>query len=182
MGGEGMTANAIGGFLIAALCLSGIIVWWPGIGRWRRAVTIRAGVDWKRLVFDLHRALGFWIFGVLLMWGLTGGYFVFPQPFRAAVNFFAPINAPTVNPPAVGSAKITPAPQPRPRRRRLTLGGRILRGFSIAHYGLFGGWEIKVLWVILGLAPAVLFCTAVLMWWTRVLAPAIRRFRTGNII
>jgi uncharacterized iron-regulated membrane protein len=182
MSGEGMTANAIGGFLIAALCLSGIVVWWPGIGRWRRAVTIRAGVGWKRLVFDLHRALGFWIFGVLLMWGLTGGYFVFPQPFRAAVNFFAPINAPTVNPPAVGSAKITPAPQPRPRRRPLTLGGRILRGFSIAHYGLFGGWEIKALWVILGLAPAVLFCTALLMWWTRVLAPAIRRFRTGNII
>ena len=40
MEGTGMTANAVGGFLIAALCLTGMIVWWPGLGSWRRALTI----------------------------------------------------------------------------------------------------------------------------------------------
>jgi uncharacterized iron-regulated membrane protein len=148
----GMTANAVGGFLLAALCLTGIMVWW------RSALTIRTKAGWKRFVFDLHGVLGFWTFAVLLMWGLTGGYFVFPQPFRAAINFFTPIGAPL-------------------RRRPLTLGARILRGFSFAHYGNFAGWEIKLLWVILGLAPAVLFWTALVMWWNRVLAPALRRFR-----
>jgi uncharacterized iron-regulated membrane protein len=185
MDSAGMAANAIGGFLTAALCLTGIVVWWPGFGRWGRALTIHAGVGWKRFVFDLHGALGFWIFLVLLMWGLTGGYFVYPQPFRAAIEVFTPINAPsTLQPTAPGLVSATPggrqstaAGKPLPRRRVLTPGGRILRGFSFAHYGNFGGWEVKTLWVILGLAPAVLFSTAVLMWYSRVLAPAMRRLR-----
>jgi uncharacterized iron-regulated membrane protein len=157
----GMTANAIGGFLTAALCLTGIIVWWPGLGNWRRALVIYANAGWKRFVFDLHGAVGIWTFAVLLMWGLTGGYFVFPEPFRAVITLFTPIGAPA------GLA----------RRRPLTLGAKILRGFSQAHYGTFGGWGVKMLWVILGLVPAVLFSTALLMWWSRVLAPAMRRLR-----
>jgi len=165
MEGSGMTANAIGGFLIAALCLTGIIVWWPGLGNWRRAMTIYTKVGWKRLVFDVHSAVGFWTFAVLLMWGLTGGYFVFPQPFRAVISFFTPITAPAFQP---GRGLV---------RRPVTLGTRILRGFSYAHYGNFGGWEIKLLWLILGLAPAVLFTTALVMWYSRVLVPAMRRWR-----
>ena len=184
MDSDGMMANAIGGFLIAALCLTGMIVWWPGIASWRRALTIHAKVGWKRFVFDLHSAAGFWTFAVLLMWGLTGGYFVFPQPFRAAITFFTPIDAPAV--PRLISATPNPsqstaAPRSRPRRRPLTLGAKILRGFSFAHYGNFGGWGVKTLWVILGLAPAVLFSTAVLMWWNRVVAPAMRRLRKTNV-
>jgi len=184
MDSSGMMANAIGGFLTAALCLTGMTVWWPGFGNWRRALTIRAGVGWKRFVFDLHSAVGFWTFAILLIWGLTGGYFVFPQPFRAAIELFTPINPPSMLPPA---ASILPsvapdggpnsAMPPRPRRRVLTLGGKILRGFSYAHYGNFGGWPVKTIWVILGLAPVVLFPTALLMWYSRVLAPAMRRLR-----
>jgi len=188
MDGAGMTANAIGGFLTAALCLTGIIVWWPGFGSWRRALVIHAKVGWKRFVFDLHSVLGFWTFAVLLMWGLTGGYFVFPQPFRAAIELFTPINPPTtLQPTASRPRSATPdrfegTPAPRPRRRPLTLGGRILRGFSFAHYGNFGGWGVKLLWVILGLAPALLFATALLMWYSRVLAPAMRRLRNHGDI
>jgi uncharacterized iron-regulated membrane protein len=185
MEGDGMTANAIGGFLTAALCLTGIVVWWRGFGNWRGALTIQANVGWKRFIFDLHGALGFWTFAVLLMWGLTGGYFVFPQPFRAAIEIFTPINPPsTLQPAAPRLLSATPdhgsstvVLNPRPRRRPLTLGGRILRGFSFAHYGNFGGWGVKMLWVILGLAPTVLFSTALLMWYSRVLAPAVRRLR-----
>ena len=127
---------------------------------WRRALTIRK-CELETFHFDLHGVVGFWTFAVLLMWGLTGGYFVFPEPFRAAINFFTPNSAAS----------------PLPRRRPLTLGAKILRGFSFAHYGNFGGWEVKLLWVILGLAPAVLFSTALLMWYNRVLAPALRRLR-----
>ncbi|MGP0076242.1 MAG: PepSY-associated TM helix domain-containing protein [Bryobacteraceae bacterium] len=181
MDSDGMTANAIGGFLIAALCLTGMIVWWPGIANWRRALTIRAKVGWKRFIFDLHSAVGFWTFAVLLMWGLTGGYFVFPQPFRAAITFFTPIDAPPAFQSAAPSAPSIVGPKPRPRRRPLTLGAKILRGFSFAHYGNFGGWGVKTLWVILGLAPAALFSTALLMWWNRVMAPAMRRLRKTNM-
>jgi uncharacterized iron-regulated membrane protein len=185
MEGEGMTANAIGGFLLAALCLTGIIVWWPGLGSWRRALTMHAGAGWRRLVVDLHTVVGFWTFAILLMWGLTGGYFVFPQPFRAAIGFFTPITAPPViqavasvqGGATLGGFPNTGDPKPLRRRVPLTLGARILRGFSNAHYGNFGGWGVKILWVILGLAPAVLLCSAVVMWSNRVAVPALQRWR-----
>jgi uncharacterized iron-regulated membrane protein len=172
----GMTANAVGGFLLAALCLTGMIVWWPGVGSWRRALAIHARAGWRRLVFDLHGVVGFWTFAVLLMWGLTGGYFVFPQPFRAAITVFTPINAPSLVSVTAQGVQGTTGPGPLPRRRPVTLGAKILRGFSNAHYGNFGGWGVKLLWVILGFAPAVLFSTALVMWYIRVLGPAMRRF------
>jgi uncharacterized iron-regulated membrane protein len=53
----------------------------------------------------------------------------------------------------------------------------VLRGLYAAHFGNFGGWFIKTLWVILGLAPVLLFVTGVLMWWNRVLSPSARRAR-----
>ena len=179
LGSNGMVANAIGGFLTAAVCLTGLVTWWPGIAKWRRGLTIRGGVGWKRLTFDLHSAVGFWTFALVLMWGVTGGYFVFPQPFRDAIEYFTPIN-----PPALPQAQPAPPPPPGPatltlprRRRPLTLGQKILRGFSLAHYGNFAGWPVKVLWVLLGFAPMILFITAVMMWWNRVLSPAMRRAR-----
>jgi uncharacterized iron-regulated membrane protein len=189
LGSDGMMANAIGGFLTAGVCLTGLVIWWPGMAKWRRAVAIRGGVGWKRLIFDLHSAVGFWTFALVLMWGVTGGYFVFPQPFRAVIEYFTPINpprlpqAPRVQP-APEAQLVQPAPGPatltqRRRRAPLTLGQKILRGFSLAHYGSFAGWPVKALWVILGFAPTILFITAAMMWWNRVLGPALRRARAN---
>jgi len=186
MGPSGFIVNAIGGFLLSALCLTGLVVWWPGIANWRRGLTIRRGLGWKRLVFDLHSATGIWTFAILLMWGMTGGYFVFPQPFRAVVNYYTPINPPRV----AGTASTAnaapkggpPAGGPRTGRRRrpLTKGARILQGFSAAHYGTFGGWPVKTLWFLVGLVPLLLVATSLLMWWNRVINPALLRWRRGS--
>jgi uncharacterized iron-regulated membrane protein len=172
-GPAGEQANGVGGFLTALMCVTGMIVWWPGIANWRRSLTLRRDVGWKRLNWDLHSAIGFWTVLLILMWGLTGAYFVFPDPFRAGVELFTPINPPQVV--TVGG----PAPLRRGVRRPPTTGQKILRGFSAAHYGTFGGWPVKALWVILGFAPAALFLTGLLMWWNRVLVPAARRFLRG---
>ncbi len=224
LGANGMMANAIGGFLTAALCLTGLIIWWPGVNRWKRALIVTNGVGWKRLNFDLHSAVGFWTFGLLFIWGMTGGYFVFPQPFRAVINYFTPIDPPPLprvnntaannaagkptnvvatnapapaasqtkpNPPtpstpqtaAAASRPANPAPAsgpfPRRRRRPLTKGGKILQWFSFLHYGNFAGWTVKWIWFLMGLTPAILFGTGVVMWWNRVLNPALRRWRRG---
>ncbi len=177
----GYVANGIGGLLLGAVSLTGLVIWWPGSAGWRRALTLRRGVGWKRLNWDLHGAMGFWTFSLLLMWGLTGAYFVFPQPARTVVEWFTPIYPPVSPRPAITPANATPqaaeAPRPRGPRRPRTLGQKILRSFSEAHYGTFGGWPVKVLWALLGLAPMVLFGSAVVMWWNRVLSPAARRFR-----
>lgn len=190
LGADGMTANAIGGALTAALCLTGLVVWWPGVATWRRSLAMRRGVGWKRMTWDLHSAMGFWSFAILFMWGATGFYFVFPQPFRAAIELFTPIIAPANAPlpPQASGVQATPLqatpqgsvsfPPARPRRRRpLTLGGKILRDFSLAHYGNFAGWPLKALWVALGFVPAVLWGSALVMWWNRVIGPWVRRLR-----
>jgi uncharacterized iron-regulated membrane protein len=220
LGNNGMTVNAIGGGLTALVSFTGLVIWWPGMGRVRRAMMVRwrvksprmdrdsdpdsgsrAGytVGWKRWNYDLHSAVGFWTFALLFVWGVTGFYFVYPQPFRAAIEYFTPIFPPplpsaqvqsggTSSAPAASSPKgavagstspssamITITP-PRRRRRPLTLGGKILRDFSYAHYGNFAGWPVQALWVVLGFAPVVLFGSALVMWWNRVLSPARRRW------
>jgi uncharacterized iron-regulated membrane protein len=59
-------------------------------------------------------------------------------------------------------------------------GEKIIRWFSYLHFGNFGGWPSKAVWVILGLAPAFLFVTGALMWWNRVLWPAAVRVRRSR--
>jgi uncharacterized iron-regulated membrane protein len=36
------------------------------------------------------------------------------------------------------------------------------------HVGGFGGLGVRIAWLILGLAPPLLFVTGFIMWWTRV--------------
>jgi uncharacterized iron-regulated membrane protein len=45
------------------------------------------------------------------------------------------------------------------------------------HFGTFGGVGVKILWVILGLAPPLLFATGALMWWNRVLSKKWARLK-----
>ena len=69
---------------------------------------------------------------------------------------------------------------PRVRRRRPPIkrspGDIFIRWFYYLHFGNFAGWQVKALWVFLGLVPVFLFVTGALMWWNRVLKP-IRRAR-----
>jgi uncharacterized iron-regulated membrane protein len=43
------------------------------------------------------------------------------------------------------------------------------------HFGEFGGLWIKVLWVMLGILPAALWVTGLLLWWNRGLRPKFAR-------
>src|SRR5665213_2235212 len=165
LGPHGLVVNAIAGFLTAAVCVTGLIVWWPGIRRWKRAMIVRPAVGWKRLNFDLHSFVGFWTFLILFMWAVTGGYFVYPEPFRVVINVFTPIYPPRAATPtgavragaaqgpasaANGAAASAPARRPARRRRPLSTGGKTLRGFSFADYGNVAGWKIKTRWTLLG--------------------------------
>ena len=50
-------------------------------------------------------------------------------------------------------------------------GDRILSWFSVLHFGVFGGWPIKVLWAVWGLSLPGLAVSGLLMWWRRVVQP-----------
>lgn len=91
LGAEGATANGIGGALLFVMALTGIVLWWPGIRGWKRALAIKWRARWARVNWDLHSAFGFWCFLLIAMWGISGAYFIFPKPFDRAIQVFSPM-------------------------------------------------------------------------------------------
>jgi uncharacterized iron-regulated membrane protein len=83
LGTTGRRVNGIGAILLTLLCLTGALLWWPGIAHWRRSLSVNWRSSFARLNWDLHNALGFWCFLFVAMWGISGAYFSFPQLFNA---------------------------------------------------------------------------------------------------
>lgn len=136
----GRVVNGVGGLSVTLLCVTGVILWWPGIMHWKRSLTL----DWDgspaRVNWDLHNVLGFWCFLFVLLWGVSGIYFVFPNPFNAVVDFLQPPGA----------------------TARLRFGDVVLLWLSSLHFGRFN-WFTEILWSALGLVPAVLSFTGAFM-------------------
>jgi uncharacterized iron-regulated membrane protein len=87
LGGEtGLIVNGVGGLLLLAMALTGLVIWWPGVGSWRRSLVVDFSRNWKRINWDLHSAIGFWTSAMIVMWAATGVNFAFPAEFRAVVN------------------------------------------------------------------------------------------------
>jgi uncharacterized iron-regulated membrane protein len=90
-GRPGRVANGIGGLLLVLLAATGAVIWWPGRAALRRAMRIDWGTGWKRVVFDIHNALGFWLLVPVLLLSITGVYFTWPQVYRDVVSRFSPV-------------------------------------------------------------------------------------------
>ena len=150
MGERGKRINGVGSGLVVALALTGLVVWWPGVQRWRRAVTVRRGSRWPVFNYDLHSALGFWFFGMIFLWGLSGLYMAFPDPVHEIID-------------------ANSAPDAILGERPADI---VLRWFVRLHFGRWGDrhW-LSALWVVMGLAPVVMVITGTVMWWRR----AVRR-------
>jgi len=143
-GSTGRFFNGIGAIAVTVLIVTGAVLWWPGRSRWRRSLIVPRPSRTRRFTWHLHSALGFWSFVLMLGWAVTGIYFAFPQPFEALFNALA----------------TDPAALERP-------GEDLLLTFIRLHFGRFGGLGIRITWVILGLLPAVLFVTGLIVWWKR---------------
>jgi uncharacterized iron-regulated membrane protein len=150
----GRLVNGAGALLFTILCLTGAVIWWPGITRWWRSLFVWRKVGWKRFNWDLHSALGFWMFLFLLMWGISGLYLSYPDPFVDFVDWLQP---PDANSTALRS------------------GDEFLAWLARVHFGRAYGTTVKWVYVALGLAPAVLFVTGAIMWWNRVIVPVFRK-------
>ena len=146
-GDTGRFWNGIGAVLLIVLCLTGAMIWWPGIKAWRRNLLLKRNVGWKRFNWDLHSFLGFWFFAFVFIWGISGVYLSIPDPFNIAVDFIEPINEETFEP---------------------RVGDEVLVWLGRLHFGRFYGLPMKIAWTVVGLIPAVLFVTGAVMWWNRV--------------
>jgi|SRR5579863_2466283 len=127
-GDTGRLLNGIGALCLTMLCLTGAVIWWPGIRNWRRSLTVDWGSRFPRFSWDLHSALGFWTLPFVLMWGISGIYFSFPDSSSALLAFFDPND--------------------KYYDEALSL-------LSQAHFGRFG-WFAEALWSALGLVLALL--------------------------
>lgn len=92
-GQTGFVLNGAGAGCLVLLSATGMVLWWPGIRTWPRALTVNFRKSWKRINFDLHSATGFWILPLILMWGISGVYFVWPKTVERAVNWISPVAA-----------------------------------------------------------------------------------------
>jgi uncharacterized iron-regulated membrane protein len=155
-GPTGRNVNGVGALTLLTLVATGLVIWWPGIKTWRRNLTLHRGVGWKRLVWDLHSMIGFWSLGFMLLFAVTGVYLGIPQPFEDLADRLKPL---------IGA------------------GDRINYWLAILHAGRINGIGFpcsgpglcdkttKAIWAVFGLAPAAMFATGAIMWWSRVLRP-----------
>jgi uncharacterized iron-regulated membrane protein len=133
LGEKGRLVNGIGAICVTTVCVTGAIIWWPGLKNWRRSLKVSWGSRFARFTWDTHSALGFWCFFFILMWGISGIYFSFPQAFNIAASWVDPADK---------------------------YADRILFGLAQLHFGRFG-WYTKAPWAVLGLVPAFLAFTGV---------------------
>jgi len=180
-GKMGRLINGVGAMFVLVISVTGAVLWWPGVRSWRRGLVIQTRSHWKGFNWQLHSVIGLWMLPIVFMFGLVGVYASFPEPFQIFVNKIAPLNVYRLEPEAsvAPNSAFIPVDDTAPRRPRFvrpkfSTGDRIIRWFSYLHFGNFGGWPSKTLWVILGLAPAFLFVTGLIMWWNRVISPRAR--------
>ena len=96
-GRNGRIINGVGALFLLAMCMTGLVIWWPGRHNWTRGLTVDFRRQWKRVNWDLHSALGIWTVALVAIWAATGAYFAFPTAFRSMVNGISPVSV--VRPP-----------------------------------------------------------------------------------
>lgn len=90
-GRTGRIINGIGAGCVLVLCITGLVIWWPGARNLHRGFTVDFRRDWRRVIFELHRATGIWTVMLIAVWAITGLYFVFPSGVRSTINWISPV-------------------------------------------------------------------------------------------
>jgi uncharacterized iron-regulated membrane protein len=159
-GHTGRKVNGVGAVALLALAATGFVIWWPGIKTWRRSLSVRRGVGWKRTVWHLHSMIGFWSLAFTVIFAVSGIYLGFPESFQSLADRIDSLT--TADP---GAA----------------IGDKVVYWLAYLHFGRINGigipcrgpgvcdQTIKAIWALFGLAPAVMFVTGAIMWWNRVL-------------
>jgi uncharacterized iron-regulated membrane protein len=238
-GRTGRIVNGIGALCLLAMCITGVVIWWPGLSNWRHSLRVDLSRPWRRVVWELHGAIGVWTVLFIAMWAVTGFYFAFPSAFRSAVNRVSPVSIAQTprSAPRAGDAPpqtwralvdqgrrfapgqhvarvvvpssdtaaflvmfspVTPTPlgatlmpvyldqytgaRLTPQMPSRTAGDVIMEWVVPLHVGTFGGNLVRVLWLVMGLSPPLLFATGFTMWWARVVRPRRALAQRGGAI
>jgi len=145
LGRAGKTVNGFGGLLMLVMLVTGVILWWQGKRSWQQGLVISSKSP-RGILWQLHNFAGFWAIFLLFVWGITAVYFAWPEPFDAVID----------------RLDDNPDDGDRPDGWLLFL----IR----MHFGRFRDalWA-NILWMLLGLVPALLYMTGFILWYRRVL-------------
>ncbi len=167
-GPTGRKVNGYGALALVALSATGLVIWWPGSKTWRRSLTLHSGVGWKRINWHLHSMIGFWTLGFTLVFAVSGIYLANPDLIQNFADRIEPVTASNM---------------------ATRVGDKIIYWLAYLHFGRIQGIGIpcggpglcdqatKAVWALFGLAPAAMFVTGAIMWWSRVLRPRLARPR-----
>lgn len=86
-GEVGQQISGWSGLTLAALSVSGLILWFPRRGQWRRALRSGGSSHWKGRVYGWHRVGGFYLAATLLVASVSGMALVWHEQAEAAVAF-----------------------------------------------------------------------------------------------
>lgn len=90
LGANGTVAVALVALLLIISLITGLIIWWPVNGHWRKALTIKRNTGIVRFNFDLHKTFSFYFFPVLGAVLLSGVYMNLNEPFVWITQQFSP--------------------------------------------------------------------------------------------
>jgi uncharacterized iron-regulated membrane protein len=88
---NGRIANGVGAAFLLLLSATGLVIWWPGVRNWKRALKVDFHRNWRRINYDTHSAAGFWTLLLVSFWALSGIYFAWPRQVFRLVNSLSPI-------------------------------------------------------------------------------------------
>jgi uncharacterized iron-regulated membrane protein len=97
LGKRGLVANGFGALLLCVLCITGLVIWWPGIRRVITGFHFHPRAGWKTQNYDIHKILGFLAVLPLAVLAISGAYYAFPESYRkiagqltGTVSYFEP--------------------------------------------------------------------------------------------
>lgn len=93
------------GIVLLVFCLTGVVLWWPGLKRLRHGFQVRASRGALALNYDLHRVIGIVLLIPLTLVAVTGIVLVFPQYTKAPIVKTFGIERPPRPPQASGTAQ-----------------------------------------------------------------------------
>lgn len=144
-GAAGGRVAGVCALILVALSVSGLVVWWPRAapGRawraWRRALTVTRAAGPPRVAFDLHRAVGFYASGLLLVAGVTGASLVFHESFERAAYWVTASAPPPREPAVLRAPKTVHRPTPLSADLLLAIAERAQPGGTISYLYLPAG-------------------------------------------
>jgi uncharacterized iron-regulated membrane protein len=102
LGDLGEYLNGWGGFSLAVVSFSGLVIWWPGRRWWRQGFRYETRARWKRQNYDLHKLTGFISSLALILLALTGAYWSFPKAYEDLLSYL------TASPVKISTPRVTP--------------------------------------------------------------------------